>query len=231
VEIETCGSGFDTYLWLTETDGTIVTFNDDSCGLSSRITSTLDAGEYVVVVDGFSSSTGQYTLDITCNTGPSPSPAPCTQNPPEFISCGHVISGSTSGSCDSYGNSAGDVRYTLSLIDDSTDVTISTCDGTSYDSYLWLLDSSGFQWDSNDDSCGLASSITTSLPAGEYTIVVDGFSSHEGSYDLSVSCELQNEGSGSQEVGGPLCVAFRSLSRVFGLGSVFSDRFACTFDE
>ncbi len=68
--ISTCGSSYDTYLYLLNSSGTILAQNDDDCGVASRIftPSTLPAGIYYVVVDGFAStSNGDHTLDISNN--------------------------------------------------------------------------------------------------------------------------------------------------------------------
>ncbi|MCF7842292.1 MAG: choice-of-anchor J domain-containing protein, partial [Lentisphaeria bacterium] len=44
-------------------------YNDDACGLQSELSNIeLDAGTYLIVVDGFSSAAGNYTLDVTYST-------------------------------------------------------------------------------------------------------------------------------------------------------------------
>lgn len=67
--IETCDLAFwDTYLYLTSSPCSgILAFNDDNCGLRSRITYTFaSAGTYYVTVEGWSSSSaGSYGLEIS----------------------------------------------------------------------------------------------------------------------------------------------------------------------
>jgi len=69
-----CGSGYDTCLLLYHftcpdepTEADLICGNDDSdCGLQSELVDPLSAGdEVLIVVDGYSSSNGNYTLTIT----------------------------------------------------------------------------------------------------------------------------------------------------------------------
>jgi hypothetical protein len=66
------GTDYDSYLTLWDacpTDGgTLIANNDDSCGLQSQIDATLTAGTYWLVVDGFSASEGNFSLNVTCNS-------------------------------------------------------------------------------------------------------------------------------------------------------------------
>ena len=73
--------------------------------------------------------------------------------------------------------------------------TISTCNGASWDTYLYLSTApcGGTVLASNDDNCGLQSSITTFLQAGTYYLVIEFFSSFsQGDFnlDISKSCAL-----------------------------------------
>ena len=47
---------------------------DDACGLQSRIVMALQPGLYTVVVEGYASNEGRYTLVVTCER-PHPSAA------------------------------------------------------------------------------------------------------------------------------------------------------------
>jgi len=61
-----CGSGYDTAIALYNTDDeSQVLGNDDFCGLQSEVSCSLPAGTYYIVVDGYSTSTGDYTLSVT----------------------------------------------------------------------------------------------------------------------------------------------------------------------
>jgi len=63
--ISLCGSDYDTYLALLEDDcATVIDYNDDFCSLQSELTLDLTAGNYLVCVEGYSSYSGDYILDI-----------------------------------------------------------------------------------------------------------------------------------------------------------------------
>lgn len=79
-----CGSSYDTYLAIYAADGTtVLASNDDdfvNCGSSSSYvdmdilaTAGVNPGDLIyVVVDGFGSNNGAYTLDITTTLAPTP---------------------------------------------------------------------------------------------------------------------------------------------------------------
>lgn len=101
-------------------------------------------------------------------------------------------SNTTSGASTDCGvSSAGDHIYQFTLATNA-DVTVDLC-GSSYDTQLHLFDLSNGNCNagaiaSNDDNCGLQSSITMScLSAGTYVIVVEGWSTSTGAYTLTVS--------------------------------------------
>lgn len=71
-----CGSGYDTRIRVYKGNcGTLtcVTGNDDYCGLGSRVvwTSVLST-TYFILVHGYGSAVGAYTLSITCLAPPAP---------------------------------------------------------------------------------------------------------------------------------------------------------------
>ncbi|WP_243471397.1 T9SS type A sorting domain-containing protein [Winogradskyella sp. MH6] len=82
-----CGSSFDTYIRVFEAcGGTQLYGNDDSCGLQSEVTFTSDGSTtYIIMVEGFGSSSGDYTLAITCVAPPECAPptdlVPTAQTP------------------------------------------------------------------------------------------------------------------------------------------------------
>jgi len=64
------GSGLDTYLRLLDVNGNQLSFNDDAVGLNSRLTYTATTtGTFYVSAQGYSASTGSYTLSITGSNG------------------------------------------------------------------------------------------------------------------------------------------------------------------
>ncbi len=80
--LNTCGSAFDTKLSVyTGPCGsfTCVAGNDDFCSLQSQVTFFAATGtEYFILVHGFSSATGAFTLNASCVACPFPVQAPWT---------------------------------------------------------------------------------------------------------------------------------------------------------
>jgi len=193
VTIDTNGSSFDTTLYIQSGScgGPVVECDDDDgSGLQSMITRTLDPGTYWVVVDGYSSSYyGAYTLNVSI------SPVGAGDTCPSTLT--HSWPGTAVGSTTAYLNdysswscqsSSGgpDVVYQLPLGVAAT-VTIDTI-GSGFDTVLALLDSGCSEIDCDDDGAGYPESrIITSLAAGTYYIVVDGYGGASGSYVLNVS--------------------------------------------
>ncbi|MCD4651713.1 MAG: carboxypeptidase regulatory-like domain-containing protein [Candidatus Cloacimonetes bacterium] len=73
--MNTCsGTSFDTKLWIYGTDGTTeLAYNDDDCGLQSRVTMTTPAnGVYYFDVGPFGSSTGHYDVILIGATSLTP---------------------------------------------------------------------------------------------------------------------------------------------------------------
>ena len=146
VTMSLCGGGttYDSYLYLLADDcATQLAYNDDFCGLQSEITMGLSAGTYNLAVDGYSSNSGAYQLDITLGepcvvTCPDPSTPEgeetcydeyedvtnggCNSIPPVFgaIDCGETVCG-TSGTFLYGGSSYRDTDwYMFSLAEDMT---------------------------------------------------------------------------------------------------------------
>lgn len=104
ITIDLCGSSFDTQIHLFSlangncNAGAIAT-NDDACGLQSRITvPCLAAGTYVVVVEGFGTATGAYTLNFATSNCSCFIPAPpandlCANATP--LACGTTLNNET----------------------------------------------------------------------------------------------------------------------------------------
>ena len=72
LQVSLCGSGYDTALGIftMEDDGTgtmvpvLVAANDDFCALQSEINCELPAGDYFLVVSGYSANEGDYTIVV-----------------------------------------------------------------------------------------------------------------------------------------------------------------------
>jgi len=217
--ISLCGSSYDTALAIYQdlgggVVGAQVAGNDDSCSLQSQITcNALPVGNYFIVVDGWGTSSGAYTLNVSGTGGVSP-----CDGAPEVV-CGGSYTGDTTGDTNFAGNPAPDNVYVFES-DQSQTLTLSLCNGGStWDTYLRLYNDCpnvGTELASNDDSCGLQSELEYTVGVGTYYILVEGFSSNAGPYVLDVSCGTCTPitCTGTPEVepnGGPDEAAFGSI--------------------
>ena len=139
-------AGFDTFLELRDSNGTIITQDDDGGTERNSLISNYSintSGSYTIVARGYSSNPqGSYSLTLA---GSSPSNAPEPVNPPPVengggtISYGQMVSGVLSGNRDLwvFNASAGD------------EVSISMTAG--FDTYLELRNSNGTIVRQDDD--------------------------------------------------------------------------------
>ncbi len=204
----TCASSFpatyDTRIGIFNNSLALLDCNDDdpACNpnLQSRITDhALNPGTYYIVVDGYGGASGGYQLNVTWE----PQPPPCTggsnqANAEAIPALPFTEQGTTVGSCDdimiscelSGPDIAADYWYKVSL-DTTTLLTVeTTCGAGWFDSKLAILDSGLSQLYCNDDLPGCASKqskiTNASLYPGDYYIVVDGYHSLQGAYEITV---------------------------------------------
>jgi hypothetical protein len=175
--------------------------NDDFCGLQSELSFASDGtSTYYIMVEGFDTAAGNFSLAVTCTTGPSNDN--CTGALP--IACGEVVAGTTidasedsavAPTCDTTVTAPG-VWYvyedTTGLV---TDITITMCNGTTdYDSKLSVYtgDCAAPPFTcvvGNDDTCGLQSEVSfQSDGATTYYILVHGFGGATGNFEIEMTC-------------------------------------------
>lgn len=186
--------------------------DEGSCSFSSLqslVTFESVAGTtYYFYVTGFSSNSGTFELSVSCVSAPDNDE--CVDA--ITVECGDNVTGSTQGAstsgqstCGTSLNSSGAVWY--ELIGDNSAVTISTCNpGTDFDTKLGVFSGSCGSLTcvgGNDDQSGAfdpacnvtgngfnrGSTVTFEAEAGvTYYIVVTGFSSNTGNFELSIDC-------------------------------------------
>ena len=180
--------------------------NDDFCGVQSELEFESDGtSTYYIMVEGWSTSSGNFSLAVSCIPVPQGPPNDLVENAIS-MSCGDIVAGTTilatedsavAPTCDTSVTAPG-VWY---VYDDTsglvTDITITMCNGaTGYDSKL-----SVYTGDitappltcvtGNDDTCGLQSEVSfQSDGATTYYILVHGFGSGEGNFEIEMICEL-----------------------------------------
>jgi hypothetical protein len=154
---------------------------------------------YFILVHGFSQTVGDFNLTATLGSPPSGNDACAGAEP---ISCGETVSGTTTGATfDDVGtcgtsNTAPGVWYAFTGTGDFIGLT--TCNpGTDYDTKLSVFTGSCgglvcVDGDDDDSSCSFSirrSTVAFLSTLGEtYYILVHGFSSETGSFELSLNC-------------------------------------------
>ena len=192
-QIDTNGSGYDTLLHVHGSPclGTELYCDDDGGdGANSLITASLSAGvTYYIVVDGWSTS-GTYTLNVTRPTTLAPGDTCASSS--GFItgsgtwtgnSCSYIhdYTPSTCGS-----GSAPDLVYGLS-VGYYREVAIDLY-YSGYDTMLYVRSGSctGTEVACNDDYWSTQSYIDQYFDAGTYYIIIDGWSTYCGAYQMDV---------------------------------------------
>ncbi len=197
-----CGSGYDTKIGVfTGTCASLVcvTGNDDFCGLQSQVSFPATLGTtYYVLVTGFGTASGAFTLTRTCVPA-IPNDA-CTGA--ITIGCGQTITGTTVGAttdavptCVTTLNTAPGIWYTF--VGNGANNTLSMC-GSSYDTKIGVFTGTCAALvcvTGNDDFCGLQSQVTFATTVGTtYYIIVTGFGSGAGAFTLTrTSAALPND--------------------------------------
>jgi hypothetical protein len=175
----------------TDYDGTLEVFDgstslgcndDDGSTRASRVTTNLQSGRtYTVVVDGFSSNSGNFRLAVE-HLASQPAAGGA-------LTLGTPVSGTTMGAPDTVQLPCGasrpgtpDVTYTFTPSEDGLYVFRTQTD---YDGVLAVFES-GAPLDCNDDDgTTRASRVSVQLVAGHtYQVILDGYAGGMGSYQL-----------------------------------------------
>ncbi|MEH6766096.1 MAG: GEVED domain-containing protein, partial [Aequorivita antarctica] len=200
VTISLCGGGtdYDSLLRVFDDCDLLneLAFNDDSCGLQSEVTFVSDGtSTYYIMVEGFGSASGNFSLDVTCED-----PLPNDDCSGAIaVSCGDSVTGSNVGAtidnaptCGTPITSPG-VWYSL---DDNSglpgDITLSLCNGTDFDSKISVYSGTCPALvcvGGNDDACGLQSEITFASDGNtKYYILIHSFGGATGNFTMDVTC-------------------------------------------
>jgi len=202
------GSTWDTYLRVYDrcpTDaGAVQLFaNDDFCGLQSELTAILPVATYYVVVEGYSSASGAYTMNVTCatcdplvcdgtaevepNDGPNADPIVFGSIACDETVCGTTFTDDVTGSRDTD-------WYEVVLTHDG--ILTAFLDVESFNGVLYLLDGTASTILASADAAGFCADevmVSECLQAGTYYVFVahNAFSGVPipANYGLSLSCE------------------------------------------
>ena len=200
IEFDSCNSDFDTHLTVTSPDlqTTYMSCDDcGGCGLQAVVdTGGLGPGHYVLVVEGYGTESGNYSVSMTCQNTTSE-----IQYFDGYINCDDTVTGSTWEAGSHVGNDASEHIYYFGVggSNSSTGVAnieFNSCD-SNFDTWLRVFKHDlSFEYASCDDcgACGVNSVLNTGgLGPGEYVLVVEGWSSNEGNYSVSMACQNETE--------------------------------------
>jgi RHS repeat-associated protein len=225
--ISLCGSNFDTYLYVLDASGNVVSSNDDYgplCGDSNAsISETFAPGVYFIVAEGSGYNTGDLSVDVyVSGVGGTAAGANVYNaiNAGTFGTTGSFFdTRSNADNClgNDIGQPSNDIYYQFTLTS-SSDVTLSHC-GSNIDTYMHLIAQSGMVISTNDDgpnlACpGTAAYIKVTLPPGIYYLVSEGSGSGVG--DIATSISVSPGAHGSAPV-----IAYSGIPN-FSIGSTIS---------
>jgi|GEM_PF-851549 len=180
--------------------GSMIAYSGTGGSSSEAINLTsLPAGTYRIVIDGWNYAISNYVLSVNC-TPPPPTPTGLCSNP-IIASCGNTYYGSNNAGANNYNSYSQngttvftemygpEIFYQITLSQaGSLSINLS---GLSADLDLILLSScssgSMIAYSGTGGSSSEAINLT-SLPAGTYRIVIDGWNYAISNYVLSVNC-------------------------------------------
>ncbi|MFK7968902.1 MAG: dockerin type I domain-containing protein [Bacteroidia bacterium] len=200
--VSVCQANYDTRISLFAgscTGLTCVTANDDFCGIQSlSIIRSVPNTRYYILVHGSNGATGDFTLDLQCES--SPINDDCVQAAP--ITCGASVQGSTAGGsvdntplCNGMSQSSPGVWYSFTGNGDMA--SLSTCSFlTNFDTRLSVFTGSctslQCMLENDDEACFLGSRFSEAsflTTAGEtYYVMVHGFAGATGDFQLNLTC-------------------------------------------
>ena len=195
IEFNSCGSEFDTHLRVLSHDLTTEVASCDDCGdcdhASILDTGGLDAGTYVLLVEGYSNAEGGYTISTTCQN---------TTADIQFydgnVECGDAIVGDTVGEGSHRGHESGDHIYYFSVPDGETvHIEFDSC-ASDFDTHLRVFDHDLTAEYAECDDCGECdnrSVLNVALGPGDYALLVEGYWYAEGSYRVQMTCTTEAE--------------------------------------
>ena len=183
--IETSGPvNADSYVCLLDQQAVGLGCDDDGgSGMWSRMLTPVTAGEYFITVEGYGAEDAfRYTLQASLQQFVTAS----EQEPNDLPASATVVENTPAIVGGEIG--PGDVDFYTFTVPSTTRVVLETTGSVEADSYICLFDSGGDSlWCDDDGGTGLWSRIDDPLPAGTYSVSVEGYSSTDMfSYDLLI---------------------------------------------
>jgi hypothetical protein len=178
------------YITLSDSNGTVVlAYGTGSVTWTATATTTI---RFIVHVNDQCASSEDFNVRmVQCGEAiQQPENDDCANA--IAVSCGDTVTGSTTSATNSGGNTAPDVFYTFTGNGTAQSVTLSLCN-SSYDTYLRVFSDCTLTNEIayNDDGCGNGTSLLTFQSDGTstYYIMIEGYSSNSGDFELQVICQ------------------------------------------
>jgi hypothetical protein len=183
--VTTCNlASFDTVLSAFDScGGNQLACNDDACGLQSRISFPVAAGQTVLIrVCGLQRGTGAGSVDIIAPQPPLPGTLfEAGGDAGELLNTAQVASGATGNLpaiLGSLGTGDSDL-YKIGICEPANFSASLTNADTTFDTQIFLFDANGTGIVMNDDAVGLQSALTnaltSTLPTGDYYLAVSQY--------------------------------------------------------
>ena len=158
----------------------------------SEVMSYLEAGTYKLCVEGYSNNMGTYRLTATFDQF-TPGTGDFCDDPHIVPELPFEITASNLNNIDTYGNPSPDEWYSFEILEEGV-VTISLCEGTTFNSYIYLLaDDCSTLLFTDDYGCGgwgSPSYIMRLMQPGTYLLCVEAvWGVNGGDYTLSIEWE------------------------------------------
>jgi hypothetical protein len=190
IDADLCGSSYDTKMYITDSIGTVIACNDDSCPgyMSELFAVALTAGEtYYIFVDGYGGSSGAYVLNVE---GVIPVEPPANDVCDGAINLDEMGQSFVVDTCDGYTNAYSDASSCTNYSANGADAIyyavlpvggqIDVCITAGFDLSLYLVtDCSDIAGScvAGDDS-GNPECISYTGGPGTYYLVVDAYSTN-----------------------------------------------------
>jgi hypothetical protein len=204
VTVTTCNlTGGDSVLAAYSTCASVITCNDDTCGLQSNITFNATANTpYLLRVGGFAGEVwaGSFNISIAGGGSGNDECAGATPITPGVTAFdGSNATNSAAGTCGGIGR---DLWYSFNTGSGGA-ITVTTCNQSASDTVLALYSDCNTALVCNDDTCGLQSTVSVcSAPANTtYYVRVGGYAGGVATGSFTLTIEPGGGGSYAEPAG------------------------------
>ena len=173
IDADSLGSGLDSYITLYDETGEEIAYDDDTDGSDPFLSGPLTEGLYYIEVQGYSGSTGAYTLNVDASLMEVESISLPYSETFDMLAEDEV---------DIFAFEGPDARYGMTVVID-VDAEV---DGSDLDSIVYLYDDEWQGIDYDDDTDGVDPYLTAHVTHHTYYIVVEAYYDTAGPYTLRI---------------------------------------------